>query len=76
MGDSVVIANATQIKYTGAKLDKKMYHRHSGFPGGLKSETLAKKLEKSVEKTVKDCVRGMLPVNRLRNERLKRLTVK
>ena len=74
-GDFVVVVNADQIKVTGDKLDSKMYYRHSGFPGGLREATMRNKMEKDSTEVLIHAVRGMLPVNKLRDERLKRLKV-
>lgn len=74
-GDYVVVINAANLKVTGAKLDAKMYRRHSGFPGGLKEATLSEVMEKDPTKPVYAAVRGMLPVNKLRDDRLARLKI-
>lgn len=74
-GDYVVVVNAANVVTTGGKLDKKMYYRHSGFPGGLKEATMREKLEKDPTAAVFQAVRGMLPVNKLRDGRLARLKI-
>ncbi len=74
-GDFVVIINAKDIVVTGDKLAKKMYYRHSNYPGGLKETSLAEKMEKDPTFAIIRAVRGMLPVNRLRDGRLLRLKV-
>lgn len=74
-GDYVIVINASNIKVTGDKMNKKMYYHHSHFPGGLKEATLAEKMEKDPTHALIHAVRGMLPVNRLRDERLARLKV-
>jgi len=74
-GDFVIVINAAQTVSTGDKLDKKIYYNHSGFPGGLKSATLGEKLEKDPAFPITKAVRGMLPINKLRNDRLLRLKV-
>jgi large subunit ribosomal protein L13 len=74
-GDFVIVINAAQTVATGDKLNKKVYYKHSGFPGGLKEATLAEKMEKDPTFAITNAVRGMLPVNKLRDERLKRLKV-
>ena len=61
MGDHVVIVNAEKIKVTGQKLQQKVYHWHSGYPGGLKSRTLEQQLAKFPTRVVESAVRGMLP---------------
>ncbi len=62
-GDSVIVINADKIVLTGRKWDQKMYHRHSGYTGGLKSVTAKKLLEKRAEDLLKFAVKGMLPKN-------------
>lgn len=74
-GDFVVVINAENLVATGDKLDKKVYYRHSGYPGGLKETTLAEKLEQDPTFPITQAVRGMLPANRLRDGRLQRLKV-
>ncbi|MDB5170919.1 MAG: ribosomal protein [Candidatus Saccharibacteria bacterium] len=74
-GDFVVVINAKDTKVTGDKLDKKMYYKHSGHPSGLKEATLREKMEKDPTFAITKAVRGMLPVNRLRDDRLLRLKV-
>ncbi len=74
-GDFVVVINAKDIVTTGGKIDKKVYYRHSGYPGGLKAATLAEKQASDPTFAVTRAVRGMLPVNRLRDGRLLRLKV-
>ena len=74
-GDFVIVINAKDTKVTGDKLDKKMYYKHSGHPSGLKEATLREKMEKDPTFAITKAVRGMLPVNRLRDDRLLRLKV-
>lgn len=74
-GDFVVVVNAGMPKVTGNKLEDKMYYRHSGFPGGLKEASLKEVLEKTPERALYEAVRGMLPVNKLRDARLQRLKI-
>lgn len=75
-GDFVIIVNAEKLVVTGDKLKSKMYYRHSGYPGGLKEATLADKLAKGAStEVVERAIRGMLPVNKLRDGRLARLKV-
>lgn len=64
-GDFVVIINADKIRVTGAKAAAKTYYRHSGFPGGLKSETFTEAMAKHPERVVERAVKGMLPKNTL-----------
>lgn len=74
-GDYVVVINAQDIKVTGNKLNRKTYHRHSGYPGGLKQERLQNLLARSPLKVIEHSVRGMLPKNKLASKRLNRLKV-
>ena len=71
-GDYVVVINADKIKVTGGKEDKKIYYRHTKYPGGIK-ETKLKDMDPI--KVVEKAVYGMVPVNKLRAERMKRLKV-
>jgi large subunit ribosomal protein L13 len=75
VGDYVVVINAGNIQVTGEKMDSKMYYRHSHYPGGLKELTLREKMEKDPTHAITHAVRGMLPVNKLRDGRLDRLKV-
>lgn len=74
-GDFVVITNAKNIRVTGKKEVQKNYYRHSGYPGGFKSETLKELRERKPEDVIKNAVKGMLPQNRLRDRMLKRLSI-
>lgn len=74
-GDFVVVINADQLKVTGDKLNSKMYYHHSHYPGGLKEATLQDKMDKDSTEVITKAVRGMLPVNKLRDARLLRLKV-
>jgi large subunit ribosomal protein L13 len=74
-GDYVVVINAADLKVTGNKMLNKMYYRHSGFPGGLKETSLKEQMEKDPTKVLEHAIRGMLPVNKLRDERLARLKI-
>lgn len=64
-GDFVVIVNADKIRVTGKKAEDKRYYRHSGYPGGLKSETFAEAMVKHPERVIEHAVKGMLPKNTL-----------
>ena len=64
-GDFVIVVNASKIKVTGNKLDDKEYFRHTGHPGGLKSETLGNLLARDPRRVVEKAVKGMLPKNTL-----------
>lgn len=74
-GDYVIVVNADKLVVTGNKLKDKMYYRHSGYPGGLKEISLEAQMEKDSTKPVIHAIRGMLPVNKLRSDRLLRLKV-
>ena len=74
-GDFVVIVNADKVKLTGEKLDQKVYYRHSGRPGSLKSETARERIDKYPERVIQAAVWGMLPKNRLGRKLLKKLKV-
>jgi large subunit ribosomal protein L13 len=65
MGDFVIVINAARVKLTGSKLIGKVYHRHTDYPGGLRSTTAGKLIESKPERLVEMAVRGMLPKNRL-----------
>ena len=74
-GDYVVVINAKDIVVTGNKMTDKMYHRHSGFPGGLTSLKLEEVIEKDPSYAIKEAVKGMPPKNKLAADRLARLRV-
>jgi len=74
-GDYVVVINAAQAVFTGNKENDKKYYRHSGFPGGIKDATVAEVREKFPERLIEAAVKGMLPKNKLSDERMKRLRV-
>lgn len=74
-GDYVVVINAEKVKFTGKKLDQKIYTHYTGYPGGLKIITLKELMKKSPEKVIINAVSGMLPKNKFRDQRLKRLFV-
>jgi large subunit ribosomal protein L13 len=74
-GAFVVVVNAGKVRLTAGKENKKIYYRHSGYIGGLKSETFAEKLKKSPRKVVMDSVRGMLPQNKLGDRLITKLKV-
>lgn len=74
-GDYVIIINTSEMAITGNKLDKKIYYRHSGFPGGIHQRTLRQNMEKSPPSVLRQAIRGMLPDNKLRQARLKRLKI-
>ncbi len=75
MGDYIVVINAQKIAATGNKMKDKMYHRHTGFPGGLKSISLEKLLAYKPEKAIETAVKGMLPKGPLGREMYRKLRV-
>jgi large subunit ribosomal protein L13 len=79
MGDYVVVVNAERVTVTGTKtstkLETKMYHRHSNYPGGLKSISLRDQLQKHPDRVLRTAVWGMLPHNRMGRALLKRLKI-
>lgn len=74
-GDFVVVVNADKLQVTGGKEEKKMYYNHSGFPGGLRERQLKDLMANDSTEVIWKAVRGMLPVNKLRDGRLKRLKI-
>lgn len=74
-GDYVVIINVAQVEVTGRKEKQKKYYRHSGYPGGFKMETLAQLRARKPEEIIKKAVWNMLPKNKLRKQRMKRLYI-
>ena len=74
-GDFVVVVNAEKIRVTGNKLDDKMYWRHSGYPGGIKGESLRSLLDRRPAEVVRRSVKGMLPHNKLGAAQLRKLKV-
>jgi large subunit ribosomal protein L13 len=74
-GDNIIIVNAEKIRVTGNKRKDKMYHRHSGYPGGLTSMSLEKVQEKHPERVIELAVKGMLPKNPLGREMFRKLKV-
>jgi large subunit ribosomal protein L13 len=75
VGDFVIVVNAEKISVTGKKLEEKRYYRHSGYPGGLRSRTLAEMLERRPEEVIRSAVKGMLPRSRMGRAQLRKLRV-
>lgn len=75
LGDYIIVVNAKKIHVTGKKLSQKMYYRHSGFPGGIKSKPLNELLAASPEEVIKAAVKGMLPKNKLGRQMLTKLKI-
>ncbi len=74
-GDYIVVVNAEKIRVTGNKTTDKMYHHHTGYPGGLKSMSFEKLIDKAPERVIQSAVRGMLPRNPLGRAMFKKLKV-
>jgi large subunit ribosomal protein L13 len=74
-GDFVVVLNAEKIKVTGNKLTEKIYYRHTGYPGGLRSRTLEEQLERRPEEVIRKAVKGMIPRTKLGRAQLLKLKV-
>ncbi|HEX2195874.1 MAG TPA: 50S ribosomal protein L13 [Actinomycetota bacterium] len=74
-GDHVIVVNASKVVLTGSKLTDKQYHRHSGYPGGLRSVPYSKLMAERPDIAVEKAVKGMLPSNRLGRAMLKKLKV-
>ncbi len=75
VGDFVVVINADKVRVTGNKVTDKKYYRHTGYPGGLKSETFQEAMEKHPERIVEHAVFGMLPKNKLGRAMCRKLKV-
>ncbi len=74
-GDHIVVINAERVKLTGNKMDQKMYRHHSGWPGGLKEVSIRALMQRRPEEVLREAVLGMLPKNKLRARRAKKLRV-
>ncbi|MCK9171855.1 50S ribosomal protein L13 [Desulfuromonas thiophila] len=74
-GDFVIVVNAAKLQLTGNKLSDKTYYHHTGYPGGIRSITADKLLQKKPEDLIIKAVRGMLPKNKLGRQMLKKLKV-
>ncbi len=72
-GDFVVVTNADKLKFTGQKVQQKLYHHHSGYPGGMKYQLLADVLKKHPERVLRRAVWGMLPKGPLGRRQIKKL---
>ena len=75
MGDYVVVTNASAIKVSGRKAEQKKYFSHSGYPGGLRTQTYANMIADKPQEVIKHAIKGMLPNNKLRPKMLKKLFV-
>lgn len=74
-GDYIVVINASQVRVTGNKARDKMYHRHTGYPGGLKSVNFTQLMEKAPERVIESAVKGMLPRGPLGRAMFRKLKV-
>ena len=74
-GDFVIVINASQVRLTGNKLANKYYHRHSGYPGGLTSESYGELIKRKPEFVIERAVKGMLPKNSLGRQMFRKLKV-
>ncbi len=74
-GDYIVVVNAEKVHVTGRKANNKMYHRHTGYPGGLTSETFDKLVSKAPERIIETAVKGMLPKGPLGRSMYRKLKV-
>lgn len=74
-GDYVIVINTDNLVVTGDKMEKKIYYKHSGHPGGLSETKLRHQMDKDSTAVIERAIRGMLPVNKLRADRLARLKV-
>ena len=74
-GDFVVVRNAKELKFSGKKIEQKVYYRHSGFPGGLKTTKASELMEADPAEILRKAVYKMMPDTRLRTDMFKRLTV-
>lgn len=75
IGDFVVVINAGKVRLTGKKWDDKLYHHHSGYPGGLKTRTATEVLNRHPDELLRSAVYGMLPRNRLSRQIIKKLKI-
>jgi large subunit ribosomal protein L13 len=75
VGDFVIVINAERVSFSGRKLDQKIYHHHTGYPGGLKSSTAREVLDRHPERVIREAVRGMLPKNKLARRQILKLKV-
>lgn len=75
MGDAVVVINAAKIKVSGRKKEAKVYYRHSGYIGNLRAENLGELLKRDSREVIKKAVKNMLPQNRHKDARMRRLRV-
>ena len=75
VGDHVIVINAEKIKVTGAKAENKVYHRHTGYAGGLRTTPYSRMIERHPDRVIRKAVQGMLPHTRLGRTQIKKLRV-
>ena len=75
VGDFIIVINCEKIRVTGTKMENKLYYRHSGHPGGLRSLTLRQLMDRYPERVLLFAVRGMLPKNKLGRKMIKKLKI-
>jgi len=74
-GDYIVVVNAEKIRVTGNKTTDKVYHHHTGYPGGIKSITFDKLIDKAPEQVIEKAVKGMMPKNKLSRSMMSKLKI-
>ncbi|HCC45261.1 MAG TPA: 50S ribosomal protein L13 [Gammaproteobacteria bacterium] len=74
-GDYIVVVNAEKVRVTGNKKTDKIYHHHTGYPGGIKSITFDKLIDKAPEQVIEKAVKGMMPKNKLSRSMLSKLKI-
>jgi large subunit ribosomal protein L13 len=74
-GDFVIVINAEKVSVTGRKRSQKLYHRHSGYPGGLRTRTFEEMIDRKPEEVIRLAVKGMLPRNRLSRRQITKLKI-
>tara|TARA_B100000945_G_scaffold269213_1_gene230001 strand:- start:27 stop:479 length:453 start_codon:yes stop_codon:yes gene_type:complete len=74
-GDHVIVINADKVVLTSGKAERKMVYRHTGFPGGIRSDTYGELLSKKPAEIVRQSIRGMVPKNRLGRQQMSKLQV-
>ena len=74
-GDYIVVVNAEKVRVTGNKTTDKVYHHHTGYPGGIKSITFDKLIDKAPEQVIEKAVKGMMPKNKLSRSMMSKLKI-
>ena len=74
-GDHVIVINAEKVRLTGMKANAKVYHRYTGYPGGLRSEEFNKRMQRKPEQVVQEAIQGMLPKSKMGKAMAKKLKV-